>query len=368
MSLSNYRNPGQNSRLWRVYVKSVLKYGTTKKYVNALRTELAYRRKDVVVASQPYILFVEPLYYCNLDCPLCDRQVFPTARGTKDAGKLALDLYDRILDEIGDSLFQCQIFGQGEPLMNWRLTKEIIQKTHDRGIFSYMSTNATLITPKMADDIVASDLDYLVCAIDGTTQESYETYRTGGQYADAMNGIRLVSNARKRTRSKLAIEWQFLVHAHNVHQIPEAKRIAAELGVHIRFGPLCGMEWDKELEDYWYPKSGEWKRVAAPLEASNKFPCYFLWRSLVLNSNGKVARCLIYQNATQYADLHSMPAMAAYNHPSVQAARRLFRAEDPGSVEAPVPCRSCHAFERHHGAAIKDRNSDIRAQLTKVPT
>jgi hypothetical protein len=29
-----------------------------------------------------------------------------------------------------------------------------------------------------------------------------------------------------------------------------------------------------------------------------------LWRSLVLNANGKMARCLIYQNVAEYADLN----------------------------------------------------------------
>ena len=32
-----------------------------------------HRRRLSVVNSAPYILFLEPLYYCNLDCPLCDK-------------------------------------------------------------------------------------------------------------------------------------------------------------------------------------------------------------------------------------------------------------------------------------------------------
>ena len=71
--------------------------------------------------------------------------------------------------------------------------------------------------------------------------------------------------------------------------------------------------------------------------------------SLVLNSNGKVARCLVYQNAAQYADLRKMSVAEAYNHPSVQTARRLFGRKPMTEADAPSPCSDCGYFERHHG-------------------
>jgi MoaA/NifB/PqqE/SkfB family radical SAM enzyme len=364
MGLLNFRN---YDRFWRVYGASVVRYGTSIKMLNALRTELAYRRRVVDVRSAPYILLLEPLYYCNLECPLCDRQVFASARDN-DAGKLSLDLYDRLLDEIGDYLFQCQIFGQGEPTMNWRLTRQILERTHRRRIYTLLSTNCTLITPQMAEEIVRCGLDYLVCAVDGLTQESYAMYRVGGRVEDAMAGMRHVVEAKRRLNSRIEIEWQFLVHTGNVHEIPAAHRCAAELGVFLRLAPLRGMEWDKGLEDHWLPRTGEWKsfRYAAG-EPMYDFPCYFLWRSLVLNSNGKAARCLFYQNAAQYADLKHMSALSAYNHPSVQQARRLFRRGDSLRGEAPPPCRSCGFFARHHGDEITDRNTHVRETLLDAP-
>ena len=365
VSILRYSNPGQSSRLISVYAKSVIQYGSVKKIANAVRTEIAYRRKEVFVRSKPYILFVEPLYYCNLDCPLCDRQVFSKARGG-DAGKLALDNYNRLLDEIGDYLFQCQIFGQGEPLMNWKLSREIIELSHRRRIFTFLSTNATLISPEMAEDIVASNLDYLVCAIDGVTQKSYEIYRVGGDFEAAMSGLRAVAEARRRRGSNLQIEWQFLVHAYNEHEIPIARSMAEEMGVQIRFAPLCGMEWDAEAEAFWKPKDGPWSKRVKSGQHVNDFPCYFLWRSLVLNSNSKIARCLIYQNASQYYNLTNGSASAAYNHPSVQAARRLFKKAPPTEEQAPAPCVNCGYFARHHGGAIGDRNSAVRQNLDAV--
>ncbi len=111
---------------------------------------------------------IEPLYYCNLDCPLCDRQVFPTAR-TKDGGRLPLEIIDKIFNEVGDYLYQCQIFGQSEPLLDWKRSEYIIEAAHKQRIFTIHSTNSTLITSDMARDIEAGNLDYHVCAIDKAT-------------------------------------------------------------------------------------------------------------------------------------------------------------------------------------------------------
>ena len=359
----SYSNAGQNSRLQSMYVRSVREYSTPRKILNALRTELAYRLRSTYVSSRPYILMLEPLYYCNLDCPLCDRQVFPNAR-LKDAGKLSLELYDRILDEVGPYLFQCQIFGQGEPLMNWKLTKEIVARTHARDIFTMLSTNATLITPEMAEDIVASDLDHLVIAIDGMSQRAYETYRVGGKVKDALDGLQYVVDARARAgRKSLAIEWQFLTHSRNIHEVEDARALAAKLGIGFRTAPIRGMEWNKALEQEWLVEGDS---PIAQGNYVNNFPCYFLWRSLVLNSNGKVARCLIYQNVAQYADLRTTSVMDAYNHPTVQAARKLFKRKkttDP----APAPCNGCAYFERHHGAPPKGREEPVEALLAPAP-
>ena len=50
----------------------------------------------------------------------------------------------------------------------------------------------------------------------------------GGAYiADAMAGMRRVLEAKRRLGSKIEVEWQFLVHAHNAHEQDAARRFRA---------------------------------------------------------------------------------------------------------------------------------------------
>ncbi len=357
----NFRNPG---RIWRVYGKSLLHYSTPRKVLNALRTEYAYRRRLANVKSAPYILFLEPLYYCNLACPFCDRQVFPEAR-KHSAGKLSMALYDRILDEIGDYLFQCQIFGQGEPMLDWPLSRKIIEKTHQRGIFTLLSTNCTLITPTIAQEVVQCGLDHLICAIDGMSQESYAMYRVGGVWEEAIEGLARILYERRKCKSRTEVEWQFLVHGHNQHEVQEAKRLARKLGVFIRFAPLRGMEFNGELQKYW--KTEGLHRDVEEGHFLHTWPCYFLWRSLVLNSNAQVARCLVYQNVAEYADLGIMSVLDAYNHPTVQRARQLFSCGPVPPGEFPVPCNTCSFYQRERGGPLQDKPASLGLSLHILP-
>jgi MoaA/NifB/PqqE/SkfB family radical SAM enzyme len=355
-TLLQYRNYG---RLFRVYGRSLLKYGSIRKIANALRTEWAYRRRSDFVRSYPYILFLEPLYYCNLDCPLCDRQIFPDAR-KNDAGKLSLELFDRLLDEAGKYLFQCQIFGQGEPLLDWPRTKHIIERCHERRIFTLLSTNCTLVTPKIAQEVVASGLDHLVCAIDGITQESYEKYRVRGKVEDAFDGMRLFVEEKRRQRSSLQIEWQFLVNKYNHTEREKALAMAHELGVTLRFAPIRGMEFDERLQEQWLAPEENFQAARVPVgQTVFSWPCYFLWRSLVLNSNGKVARCLVYQNVAEYGSLHDASVHALYNDPSVRRARQLFRKRPVPPGPFPAPCATCSFYQRHHGGANQDKPESL---------
>jgi MoaA/NifB/PqqE/SkfB family radical SAM enzyme len=279
----------------------------------------------------------------------------------KDAGKLSLELYDRILDEVGDWLFQCQIFGQGKAMLDWNLTRQIIERSHRRRIFTLVSTNCTLITPRIAEEVVSCGLDHLVFAIDGITQQSYEVYRTGGKLDDAMDGMRRVVDQKRKQKSKIELEWQFLVHKHNAHEIDAARTLARELGVFLRLAPLRGMEWDKDLEKFWL--AGNIPIAARSVSAGmtmQDIPCYFLWRSLVLNSNGKIARCLIYHNVSQYVNLHDHSVLEAYNHPSMQRARQLFSKQAVPAGDFPSPSGDCPYFERHHGGQNRKQRTPLQ--------
>jgi MoaA/NifB/PqqE/SkfB family radical SAM enzyme len=339
----NYKN---SFRLRHVHARSVLRDPSPRKFLNAVRTEWAYRRRRAASGSKPYILFIEPLYYCNLRCPLCPRQQ-DAYRG--EAAKLDLGVIERVFDELGPYLYQCHIFGNGEPTLDWDRTQAIIDRARRDRVFTVVSTNATLVTPKLARRIVTGGLDYLIVAIDGISQESYERYRVGGRLDDALHGLRNVLLAKQAARSPLIVEWQFLVHRGNEHELEAAKAMAGELGVRIRFAPLGGMGTDAAEQDRWATRDPHWHGLVESDETPvHDFHCYWLWRSAYINADGTLGRCPKYSAAYPLGDLREHRVMELLNGERSRRHRRVFRPEPLPPEGVPEPCGSCTLYRRCH--------------------
>jgi len=178
---------------------------------------------------------------------------------------------------------------------------------------------------------------------------------------DALAGLRLFVDERNRQKSSMEIEWQFLVHKHNLHELETAQRLADELGIFLRFSALHGMEYDPELQADWLPEDDSpWTdgRLAYG-QVRHDFPCYFLWRALILNSNGKMARCLIYQNVAEYGDAHTQTVREIYNGSSMQRARALFAKGPVAEGDFPAPCSTCSFYQREHGGPYLDKHESL---------
>ena len=352
-------------RLMRVYGRSVLSYSTWKKAINALRTETAFRLRRVHTPARPYLLFIEPVYACNLHCPLCARESFRGAR-LHDSKVLPLGVLDKVLDELGDYLYQCHIFGLGEPTLNWAHTHEVIRRVHRRGIFTLLSTNATMIDGSLADQMIRSPLDYIVCAIDGLSQESYGRYRVGGCFADAMRGLELLVHARRQQRRGVGIEWQFLVNRYNISEMRDARKVARRLGVQLRFSCLGGSGSSPQAQAYWLPPRDSRHVIhEKPGQPHNRFHCQWLWRGAVLNSNGYVARCPAYQNAAQLGSVARGAFMDLYNGPSSQRSRQLYVKGPVPDGPFPHPCNTCSNYTRYHGGPYLEEEQTFGARFRR---
>src|SRR5262249_2772645 len=140
------------------------------------------------VRSRPIKLVVEPTNTCNLACPACftgDGQLGRPRR------PMPLELYHRLLDEIGGSLLPVHPGTWGEPLPAKNLP-DMIDAASRRGISTVMSTNFSIpFDAAKAERLVASGLTVLGVAIDGVEQGTYEQYRIDGNIDLVMKNLRL---------------------------------------------------------------------------------------------------------------------------------------------------------------------------------
>lgn len=230
------------------------------------------------VRAYPTLLTIEATNVCNLRCPACFTGASQSGR---EKSMLAPAMLDRVLDELGSRLLQVEFYNWGEPLLNKDLCP-MIRNAADRGISTIISSNMSVpMDDARAEEIVRSGLNVLGVSVDGATQEVYQQYRVRGNLALLFENVGKINAAKKRLNSTTPeLVYEYHLFKHNLHEVEDAKRIAAELGMVIRIskGWVAGPDWDTEKKfDFEHdPKPGR---------------CSFLWDHAVIHNDGGVAPC-----------------------------------------------------------------------------
>ena len=183
------------------------------------------------VFALPAVVQIEPTNVCNLQCPIC-----PT--GSNECGRprgfMSLETFQRILDEIGDSLILAVLYGWGEPFLNKNLPRMIGECTA-RNIRTMTSTNGhCLQTLDEALQVVDAGLSLLVIALDGSTQEIYGTYRKGGNVEKVKRCAALIEEAKAKRGSPLPYtNLRVVVTRNNYQDLGNLEKIARDSRINM---------------------------------------------------------------------------------------------------------------------------------------
>ncbi len=248
----------------------------------------------------PVTLSIEPTTACNLRCPECPSGLRAFTRAT---GNLKPDFFRQTVDALHRDLFYLYFYFQGEPYIHPQFL-DMVRYAHERGLFTVTSTNGHFLDDENARRTVESGLDRLIISVDGTTQDTYEQYRVGGNLNQVLDGARRVAAWKKRLRSRTPhLVFQFLVVHPNEHQTTDIHRLAKTCGANevklktaqvydYRHGnPLIPQQ--NRYARYRQLPDGTW----APKHAAANH-CWKLWHSCVVTWDGMVVPCCFDKDAT----------------------------------------------------------------------
>ena len=190
-------------------------------------------------------VYIEPTIYCNLDCRTCIRNVW-----CEELGSMTDATFKRILDNLEQIEPRPSIFfgGLGEPLFHKDIA-DWIARAKAIGATVELITNATLITEEKARALVASGLDNLWISIDGATPESYADVRLGAQLPLVIENVMRLRRLRKGGHfAKPEIDIAFVAMKRNIHELPEALKLARRLGAR-QFKVSNVLPYTEELRD-----------------------------------------------------------------------------------------------------------------------
>lgn len=221
-----------------------------------------------------------------------------------------MQLTGKLIDELAPTLTHLILYFQGEPLLSNNFLK-MVKYAHSKNILTSTSTNAQLISDNMAKQLVQSGLARLIISIDGTTQETYESYRVGGKLDKALEAVKNLVKWKKALKSASPfLEIQFLVLKTNEHQMVAMQRLAkglkadkltfktAQLYNYETGHPLLPV--NQKYRRYELRNDGKY-HIKSPL--FNR--CKRLWMGSVINSRGDVLPCCFDKDSSYiFGNLH----------------------------------------------------------------
>ncbi len=250
--------------------------------------------------GMPFTISLEPTTACNLRCPECPSGLRAFTRPT---GNLKEDFFKKTIDELHSNLMYLIFYFQGEPYINPKFL-DMVQYANKKGIYTITSTNGHFLNDDNAKKTIESGLDRLIISVDGTTQDTYESYRKEGNLENVLKGARNIVKWKKEMNSKTPhIIFQFLVVKPNEHQIPEIYRLAKEIGideVKLKTAQVYDYENGNDLiptiDKYARYKQGENGKWSFKNALENH--CWKLWHSCVITWDGLVVPCCFDKDAT----------------------------------------------------------------------
>jgi len=247
----------------------------------------------------PISISIEPTTSCNLRCPECPSGLRSFTRPT---GMLKQELFQSAIDQLAPTLSYLIFYFQGEPYLHPGLL-EMVSYASRKGIYTATSTNAHYLSDEAAKKTVQSGLDRLIISIDGTSQDTYESYRVGGKLDKVIEGTKNIVKWKRELKSKTPhVIFQFLVVKPNEHQIGEVNLLAKQLGVDevaLKTAQIYDYKNGSDLMPTIDRYSRYIKNNAGTYEIKNELldHCWKMWRSCVITWDGKVVPCCFDKDA-----------------------------------------------------------------------
>jgi len=316
---------------------SIFKHITLRKFFNSLVLLFEMQFQRAHLYSKPVFLRIEVSPLCNLRCPGCLLHLACPAESSPDHRKYGMMPYDSFKENVKDLLpylFKVNLYDEGEPLLNPEIHK-IIKLLSDNNVTSCISSNFSM---KLSDErlaqIVDSGLEHLIVAVDGATQETYSSYRQGGDLNTVISNIRRILALKKKMKSHLKLELQFIDFEKNEAERSGVQKLAEDIGA-WRFTAITGTSRHGWAGARFKGSEAERRRRG----------CYELWLSSTINSKGELGTC-------DYGEDNGIPNIGLAkeyllkdlrNHPDLVKLRNSFR---DASVPLNEMCRHCSLYKK----------------------
>lgn len=277
----------------------------------------------------PKVVIVEIVCGCNLRCVMC-----PEPRLTRPKGVMSLDLYKKVVSEIGATDPDTEVWAtiMGEVFVHKHRVFDYLRfaKRDAKLNKVFLNSNLVLFREEYIDQLAECGLDKLTVGLDAATEETYCRIRVGGDFAKVERNIDAILSAKSRGRlPNLDLTLQFIVQDLNEHEEELFKQKWSGRGADLKIRQKLG--WGTAVDAPNLDISADDRHI----------PCPWLMRTMSVHWTGKVAQCDAEWNGERYVgDLNVQTIKEVWMGELLVTRQRHL--DNDFAFE---PCRDCHDWQ-----------------------
>lgn len=276
----------------------------------------------------PELISIEVSSKCNMTCSYCPPHMKEYRDSTRKHTHMDLETFNKIIDEIDDyGPRQIALHKDGEPLLHPNIKSIFDRVKKNVSHIVYLTTNVQKLDQNFTNSLISNHIDVINFSIGAYSREFYNKAKGKG-FNRVLNNIHnfLSSISRNEWKPKVLVQ---------IIDLPEYPEMKKEI---------------KEFKNYWKKFNVEisvWKKLSWGVFENGKFryryPCYSLWHSFNINSNGVVtACCMDWRQELEIGNIKNQSIKEIWEGGPLQNLRKL---HIDGEEEKIDVCRICNYWK-----------------------
>jgi len=274
----------------------------------------------------PELISIEVSSICNMSCSHCPPHLKEFSQQTRKHNYIDYVLFESLMNDIDEhGTREIALHKDGEPLLHPRIIDILNRVKKNNSHFVYLTTNGQNLNEIITRSILEYKIDVVNLSIGAYSEEFYKKVRGKGFNKVLGNIHTFLANVEKSS-------WKPKIIAQIIN-LPEYPEMKKEI---------------KEFKKYWQKYNIEvavWKKLTWGTFKPDKllpyrYPCYSLWHSFNINSNGAVTGCCMdWQQELIIGNVYNKNINEIWTGESLKELRLKHINGEEGTIDA---CRICN--------------------------
>jgi organic radical activating enzyme len=272
----------------------------------------AYNTQLVSGDFFPVYYGIEVTRHCNFKCIMCPNLQY----SNNEKGHMDVNLFKEIIHKIAPFAEIIKLHWVGEPLLHPQIIDLIKYARNNTHAKLFLSTNGSMLSGEMAEQIRKSELDKLIISLNGAATNAYEYIRLKGRYSEVEKNINQFIQSVAKNGGPLC-HIKMIQFKENESEIEFFKKKWSGYN-NVMVDVTWASDWAGNV-----PGIRELTNYHNPISQKVRQPCSDLWFKMQIDWYGKVALCCFdAKGSVEIGDITKDSVSQAWQSNVMQAIRQ----------------------------------------------